>query len=355
MKKTFNILAILILASLVLSACQLGGSTPATATPATSVPATSMPATASPTATQVVSSPTATLVVATQAVTTKPATSVPGTDAFSGYAACPYKGTGSSQPEKLDTLTFKLPDGRNVYAIDLSKLPGCAIVFEGRLPWQTVDPNVANVLTYVGSKNWDPWDVHLIIDIRSYLGNFNPTSYNKEVGVPDQYQSWFVYSEGSIWFYDPTWNISDYKTVKPSIAEELESKKFNDAMTPGGYVYPRIIVQPSGKMDVWFKSVSSQQAYQNGEAAGCTKTDQPEFIPVYGLYDGTQFSAAIGAGGCRMVYWADGSTTPITWARYQKDGKEIVTYTTSVVAYTFPSGWSDNQVNTWISAHPGGK
>ena len=76
---------------------------------------------------------------------------------------------------------------------------------------------------------------------------------------------------------------------------------------------------------------------------------------VYGLWNGESFSAAIGAGNCKMAYWADGSEHPIVWYGYQKDGDEIVTYKSAVIAYMFPSEWSEEQVNTWIDAHPGGK
>lgn len=296
---------------------------------------------------------------ATAAPVADPATPAPSVDTapnpFSGYTACPYKGTGSSQPEKLNVATFKLPDGRGVYAVDLSKLPGCAIVFEGRLPWQTVDSAVNNALIQSGIINWDAWNVHFIIDLRSVLGNFDPTTLNAEVNVPDQYKNWFVYSEGSIYFYDPTWNISDFKTPKPSISQELEVKKFRDAMKPDGYNYPRVIMNPNGAMTVFWQTDSGDAVYKNGIAAGCTKTDQPEMIPVYGLWDGTQFSAAIGAGNCRMVYWADGSNNPVIWDSYQKDGKTIVSYQKSVIAYMFPYSWSLKQVHSWIDAHPGGK
>ena len=288
------------------------------------------------------------------------ATTAPIVDPFAGYSVCPYKGTGSSQPEKVDVATFKLSDGRNVYALDLSKLPGCGIAFEGRFPWQTTFPDLVSTLSQSAISDnglpWDPWKVHFIVDVRSILGNFDSTNYNKLVaGIPDQYKDWFVYSEGSFWFYDPTWNISDLKLAKPSIAQELEVKKFRDAMTPGAYNWPRIIMQPDGSMNVYWQHDSGDAAYANGIAAGCTYGDQPELIPVYGLWDGKQFSAAIGAGNCKMAYWADGSTTPVVWYGYQKDGKEIVSYQNSVIAYIFPASWSNDQVNTWISAHPGGK
>jgi len=293
--------------------------------------------------------------VATQApaATATPAT-VAKTDPFAGYAACPYKGTGSPQPEKVDVATFKLPDGTNAYALDLSKLPGCAIIFEGTFPWQPADAVLAKLLADNGvTDNGSAWDltkVHFVVDVRSKLGNFDPTNYNKLVsGIPDQYAGWFVYSQGSIWFYDPTWNMSNFKTTKPSIAQEFEGKKFQQAMVPGNYIYPRIIMQPNGAMFAFWQTISSEVAYANGIAAGCTHSDQPELIPVYGLYDGKQFSAAIGAGNCKMVYWADGSTTPVVWHGYQKDGKEIVTYNNVVIAYIFPAAWSMDQVNAWVA------
>lgn len=281
--------------------------------------------------------------------------SVEKSDSFAGLDKCPYVGTGSPQPEKVNVSTFKIPDGRTVYALDLSKLPGCAIVFEGRFPWQTAFPGLVTLLSQSGITPWDPWDVHFIVDIRSELGNFDPVSYNKLVGVPQQYENWLVYSEGSIWFYDPTWNISNLKTVKPSISQELEVKKFRDAMTPGEYNWPRVIMQPSGQIFAFWQHDSGEAAYTNGTAAGCTISDRPELIPVYGLWNGESFSAAIGAGNCKMVYWADGSETPVIWYGYQKDGKTIVSYQTSVIAYMFPTKWSDDQVNSWTDDHPGGK
>lgn len=292
----------------------------------------------------------------------KTETPTPEAPAVEEYSLCPYKDTGSPQPEKLDVSTFKLPDGGSVYAVDLSKLPGCAIVFEGRFPWQTAFPGLATLLSQGNITDngsvWDPWNVHFIVDVRSTLGNFDPAYYNRLLeGVPEQYSDsdWFIYSEGSFWFYDPDWNISNLKMAKPSIAQELEVKKFRDAMTPGEYNYPRIIMQPNGAMYAFWQHDSGDAAYANGTAAGCTSTDQPEMIPVYGLWDGTQFSAAIGAGDCKMAYWADRSEDPVVWYGYQKDGDEIVTYESVVVAYMFPSDWTEEQVDTWIEAHPGGK
>lgn len=270
---------------------------------------------------------------------------------------CSYKATGSSQPEKVG-VEIKGEDGSKLYAVDLSKVPACAIIFEGRFPWQTKYLPLANALSQAQIKNtdgspWNPWDVHMIVDIKSALGAFNPRTMNELVKdiVPEKYLDWFVYSEGSLWFYDPTWNMSDVTTAKPSIGQELEAKKVRDAMKPGEYLFPRIIMQPAGTMFVYFQKDAGDTAYNNGSAVGCTKTDQPEQIPVYGLWNGEGYTAAIGAGKCYMAIWIDGGKTPTIWNGYQKDGDEIVDYKSKVEAWIFPSEWKQSQIDAWVSKH----
>jgi len=275
---------------------------------------------------------------------------------FAGYSACPYKATGSPQPEKVG-IEIQGKDGSKLYAVDLSKLPGCAIIFEGRFPWQTYLP-LSTALSQAQVSNsdsspWNPWDVHMIVDIRSDLGAFNPRPMNELVKdiVPEKYLDWFVYSEGSIWFYDSTWNMSDVTTVKPSIGQELEAKKRRDAMKPGNYLFPRVIMQPAGQMFVYYTKDAGDTAYKNGTAAGCTKTTEPEQVPVYGLWDGQGYTAAIGAGSCWMSIWIDGNKTPTVWNGIQKDGDQIVSYMSKVDAWIFPTKWTEDQVNAWVSKH----
>ena len=275
---------------------------------------------------------------------------------------CPYKDTGSAQPVNIQTEKFQL-DGHTVYAVDFKGLTGCAVLFEGRVPWQIYDAELKTALLNEGVSRpgfaWDPWEVHMIVDVQSKFGQFNPESRNKLIpNLPEKYASWFVFSEGSFWYYDPKWNTSNLDAAKPSLAQELEVKKFRDAMKPGKYNYPRVIMQPDGKMFVFWQKDSGDDAYAYGVAAGCTKTDMPETIPVFGLNneDGKGYSAAIGIGNCKMAYWADDAEEVTeVWNGYQKDGTTIATYQKSVIVYVFPHEWTDDQVSAWIKDHPYGK
>ena len=271
---------------------------------------------------------------------------------FAGKSSCPYVGTGSSQPETEPIITL---DGGDLYVLDLSELPGCAVVFEGRLPWQTHYRALATALANnditAGDDAWRLWDVHFIIDVQSTMGVFDPRPYNELVAgeIPDEYMDDLVYEEGSVWFYDASWNMSDFATTKPSIAEELEAKKRRDAMDPGEYLFPRVIVQPSGQMSLFYGMDAGDAAYET--FAGCTAGDEPESVPVHGLWNGSSFTAAIGAGGCRMAMWIDGASTPVIWDNYQKDGDEIVSYDSSVEVWIFPTSWSSSQVQNWATNH----
>ena len=283
------------------------------------------------------------------------ATSMPEeeSDIFADLTECPYKDTGSSQPES-EPIVFL--DDLDLYVLELDKLPGCAVIFEGRLPWQTVYGPLSQALSSNGimSSNgtpWPSWNVHFIIDVRSSLGSFDPRPYNELVAdlIPDQYMDDLVYKEGSVWFYDPTWNMSDFAEAKASIAEELEVKKRRDAMDPGEYLFPRVIVQPNDEMFLYYGVDSGDNAYS--AFPGCTAGVEPEEIPVHGLWNGSSFSAAIGAGQCSMAMWIDGSATPTIWYGYQKDGDEIVSYQAKVEAWIFPVSWTEMQVNDWVAAH----
>lgn len=353
MKKMLFVFFIVL--AMVLSSCSsLGISVSDTQTATSGVVVAQTTNTPTPTMTSVptkMSTPTAT---STPKSTPSSLTMVP--TATKVDAKCPYKGTGSPQPEKVAEKITGL-DGKAYWAVDLSKLPACAIIFEGRFPWQTKYLPISTALSQAQVKNtdgspWNPWDVHMIVDIKSALGAFNPQPMNELVKniVPDEYLDWFVYSEGSIWYYDPTWNMSDVTTAKPSIGQELEAKKVRDAMQSEKYLFPRIIMQPTGTMFVYYQKDAGDTAYNNGNVR-CTKTDQPEQIPVYGLWDGSQFSAAIGAGKCFMAIWIDGDKTPTVWNGYQKDAEEKVFYKSSVEAWIFPSDWKEAQVNAWVSKH----
>lgn len=291
-----------------------------------------------------------TSVVAEVAIAVKEVASAP-------RAVCPYRNTGSPQPEKV-AIQIAGKDGSKLYAVDLTKLPDCAIIFEGRFPWQIKYLPLSTALSQAQISNadgspWNPWNVHMIVDIRSDLGAFNPRPMNELVSeiIPDQYLDWFVYSEGSLWEYDPTWNMSNVTTVKPSIGQELEAKKLRDAMKPGNYLFPRVIMQPAGQMFVYYTKDAGDTAYDNGTAAGCTKTKEPEQVPVYGLWNGQGYTAAIGAGSCWMSIWIDGNKTPTVWNGIQKDGDRIVSYMSKVEAWIFPSAWTETKVSAWVSKH----
>jgi len=155
--------------------------------------------------------------------------------------------------------------------------------------------------------------------------------------------------ECSVWLYDPDWNMNDISTAKASIAEELEVKKLRDAMRPGNYLYPRVIWQPNGQTAVFYQNDSGDAAYE--AFTGCTAGDEPQEIPVSGLWDGESFQAAIGAGHCTMAIYIDGASEAVVWDGYQRDGDEIVTYQDKVEAWIFPMDWTRQQVDAWVTAH----
>lgn len=271
-------------------------------------------------------------------------------DPFAGLPECPYTDTGSPQPVALKKVG-------ELYRFD-PKSTGCAWVVEGRFPWQTQLPELAAELaamdiTSSDGSAWPLFDVHHIIAGRSSLGAFDWAKYNKMVQelyqLPDSLLDDMLCLECSVWLYDPTWNMSDFSTAKESIAEQLEVKKLRDAMRPRHYLDPRVIWQLNGQMAVFYQEDSGDAAYE--AFTGCTAGDTPEEIPVHGLWDGKNFQAAIGAGHCTMAIYIDGASTAVIWDGYQKDGDEIVTYQDKVEAWIFPTDWTRQQVDAWVTTH----
>jgi len=259
-----------------------------------------------PTATPQKAQPTALPTLASTEPTTAPKTSV-----WEGLPDCQFVGTGSSQPMNKDG---KIPveQSNGMWTADLSKV-GCALIFEGRL------------------VKGEPF--HRIIVLRDLTGT------NAEFVIDGK----FTYAEGSIWGYDRTWNLGDFSTEKPPIAAEFLHKKV-EVMKAEDSLLPINVYLVNGQV----LEFPSGEVFPGVTATNDCDFSEPQEIPVHGEFVGGKFAAAIGALGCTTVAWIDGAETPETWSG-QRDGERKVVYTT-ITAWMMPSGWTQDQINTWIAS-----
>lgn len=141
---------------------------------------------------------------------------------------------------------------------------------------------------------------------------------------------------GSFWVGPVNWNTGDMTTKKPSIALEMAAERHVNQLR-NGYDWPEIVKLPNGKV----------MTYEVGHVygafySGCTDLKQPEAVNVAGTILGDGYYASIGMEGCRVAVKIDGSWTQ--WA----NARDNVMYTT-VEAWLFPKGTTEEQVQDWIS------
>lgn len=253
---------------------------------------------------------------------------------------CQYESTGSSQPEDV----WQRVPNTDLYWFDPATT-GCAFLIEGRFPWQddvTEMPSYLQMLGIAGEdgSEWMLWDVHHLV-----ADNFDFVAFNAlDEDIPEEYQQYAVCTECSVFFYDPSWNMNDLGTSKPSIAEELEAAKLA-VMQEEGYLWPRVIWDETGAAAIFYEDSSGAQFYQ----AGCTSGDQPELVPVHGMRVGNnEYKAAVGKVGCTTVAWIDGEG-PEQWDG-QRDADRSVEYSSSVEAWMIPDDWSQDQIDAWVAS-----